>query len=191
MLPQNLPSKIPVPRPFLVPNRQKELIDYEWGGVAIQNTSLGLRHSLWECSYFKPQSSIVIRRTDLSEYHTIITGVPRVTRVGLAFDFNMRPTICFVQDEVSKLYWYDTAQNKAIITEFAGMENPCISLDDTRLHQSHRADIILAYQRGRDIFIRQQRDRYQKEILFKRNFGVSMLFQVGMNTGNRFEFKFK
>lgn len=191
MIPQGKISKYSASNKLLVPIRENHLIDYEWGGIAIQDTSQGMRYQVWQVFYNRLISSICIRRMAFSEEIVILPNMQNITRLGLAFDLNMRPTICYVQNGISYLYWYNLFTNEATITEFTDMKNPCITLDDSRSVQSSQSDIILAYQIGRDLYYRQQRDRYQIPLLLIENHRASTLFQIGMNLGNRLQFNFK
>ena len=51
MLPGNVPSTVAVPSEFLSPDDQvsSPLIDFERGGVALNNSSLGLNYQNWSC----------------------------------------------------------------------------------------------------------------------------------------------
>ena len=53
MLPDNKISSEAVPSSFLTPDRNPTnlLIDYEFGGVDIRDTSQGLNKYLWQCNY--------------------------------------------------------------------------------------------------------------------------------------------
>lgn len=191
MMPQNKASKFSAPSRMLIRDREDYLTDYEWGGVALNNPNLGLRHTLWQLKYDKLTSKMVIINLTTGLETTLFSNLSLVKRVGLAFDLNMRPTVCYVKDNLTYLWWYDTVTNQPRTDTFQGMTNPCISLDDTRLVNSSKSDIIFAYQVKRDLYFRQQRDRYQIPYLFKADTRAGILHQIGMNSGNRMQFVFK
>lgn len=185
MLPDNQLSTIPIPADFILPLRRDYLIDREWGGVAIQDTSQGLKVVIWECFYNEETNYICIKRQDQSQIYPIIEAF-NVTVVGLAFDQNMRVQLCYVEDGVVKHYWYDVNSSGMVTTTYPAAKCPCISLDDTRFRQSSNSDIIFAYQIEDQSFYRLQRERYTIE----RPLITDMrgeLYQIGMNTGNRFQ----
>ncbi|WP_173911037.1 hypothetical protein [Acinetobacter sp. Marseille-Q1618] len=168
-----------------MPDRYDPLIDYEWGGVDLLDTSQGLQVKIWTCFY--DGNWICVQSGDI--LHRLIQ-VEHVTALSLAFDFNMHPTIAYISDFKMYLYWYDTAQGKQITTEY-GLDylNPQLSLDDHRLHQSGNADIIFAYLKNGNLYYRQQRDRFLIERLLQQDIEVE-LKQIGMNNKNRFQFVF-
>lgn len=189
-LPKDKLSTRPIYGAFLVPDKADPLIDYEWGGVDLLDTSQGLSVKIWLCFY--DDDWIKIRDADAKITHNIIQ-VTNVKHISLAFDFNMHATVAYVVDGVgTHLYWYDTAQAKQIITKY-GVDYlyPQLSLDDHRLHQSANADIIFAYIKNNNLYYRQQRDRFTIERLLEANIKEAVeLKQIGMNTKNRFQFLF-
>lgn len=176
-------SEIPINSAFLVPIRN-QLIDFEWGGVEIQNSSQGLMSKLWKCFYENGQ----IKVTNGDSVHPLISA-ENVTALGLAFDFNMRPQITYVTNGKTYLWWYDPSASKQITTEYgAEFISPQLSLDDHRLHQSANADIIFAYVKNAKLCFRQQRDRYQIEYILG-DAKNQKLTQIGMSKNYRFQFR--
>lgn len=189
MLPDNQLSSEPMPADFLLPMRENRLVDHEWGGVALNDSSQGLKAVIWQCFHDREISKICLKRIDSNQVFQIIDA-ESIKSVGLAFDQNMRPQICYVEGGITKLYWYDTNIGALTTTIFESVKNPCISLDDARIRQTATSDVIFAYQKGQQLCYRQQRDRYQTEyILAEETEGE--LWQIGMNSGNRFQFSFK
>jgi len=191
MMPENTLSSSAIYSAFLVPDKYDFLVDYEWGGVDLLDTSQGLSVYIWKCFY--ADDWIQITNDHLT--HKLIQVV-NVKELSLAFDFNMHATIVYVAENADKtrdthLYWYDTAQGKQITTLYGqGYHSPQLSLDDQRLHQSANADIIFAYIKNGDLYYRQQRDRFTIEYLLSAVNEAVTLKQIGMNTKNRFQFVF-
>ena len=186
MLPENRLSSRPIFGGFLVPEKADPLIDFEWGGVDLLNTSQGLSVYIWKCFY---RNGWICIENDIVQHQLI--QVEDVKHLSLAFDFNMHPTIAYSTSVSSFLSWYDTAQGKQITTEYgAEIITPQLSLDDHRLHQSNNADIIFAYVKANKLFYRQQRDRFLTEYLLAENLDGATLRQIGMTTKNRFQFVF-
>lgn len=184
MLPNNAPSSQPVTAEFFTPLRNYELIDFELGGVDIQDTSQGLFVKTWKCFYENEQ----IKITNGDSVYSLIS-VGNVTALGLAFDFNMRPQITYAADGKTYLWWYDPSASKQITTEFGeGYISPQLSLDEHRLINSANADIIFAYIRNAKLCYRQQRDRYQIEYVLG-DAKNQKLTQIGMSKNNRFQFR--
>lgn len=192
MMPENTLSSSPVYGAFLVPDKVDPLVDFEWGGVNILDSSQGLMVKVWKCFY---DNGWICITDDVITYQLI--QAQKVKHVALAFDFNMHPTIAYTVENEDKtrtayLYWYDTAQ-AAQITTIYGSDYlfPQLSLDDHRLHQSANADIIFAYIKNNNLYYRQQRDRFLIEYLLESGLSEDIeLRQIGMNTKNRFQFLF-
>lgn len=189
MIPDNILSSKPLPSNLLVPLRTSLLEDYEWGGVNINDSSQGLKVVIWKCFYDEDTSFICIKKIDSEEIFPILE-VSSVTSLGLSFDQNMRVQLTYIENGMSKLYWYDPYISKATILEFPNCRNICLSLDDNRSTQTSVCDIIVAYQKDTKLYYRQQRDRYNIEYVLDSEVGGN-LWQIGMNSGNRFQFMFK
>lgn len=188
-LPENKLSHRPIYGAFLVPEKAEPLVDFEWGGVDIFNTSQGLMVYVWKCYY---KDDWICIENDVTKYQLI--NVENVKSLSLSFDFNMHPTIAYTVEREDKersafLYWYDSAQAAQITTEYSiEYHTPQVSLDDHRLHQSANADIIFAYIKSGNLYYRQQRDRFLIERLLAENLGDVELIQIGMTSKNRFQF---
>jgi len=191
-LPEDKLSTRPIYGAFLVPEKAEPLVDFEWGGVDLLDTSQGLQVYIWKCYY---RDNWICIENDVVKHQLI--NVENVKSLSLSFDFNMHPTIAYTTENAAKqisafLYWYDTAQAKQITTEY-GTEyiTPQVSLDDHRLHQSANADIIFAYIKNGNLYYRQQRDRFLIERLLAEDLGKhTELIQIGMTTKNRFQFQY-
>jgi len=136
-------------------------VDYEDGGVAIQDPSQGLLVKRWRAQLVELD---VIVDADGVEPFVLISGAG-ITEISLTFDQNMRPTLAYVQEGVSKLRWFDSLPGQVVTTSYAGIRTPRITLDDKRYTQTGSSDIILAYIRVSDgaLCFRQQRERFETE----------------------------
>lgn len=190
-LPENNLSHRPIYGAFLVPEKAEPLVDFEWGGVDLLDTSQGLQVNIWKCYY---RDNWICIENEVVKHQLL--KVENVKSLSLSFDFNMHPTIAYTTENANKkisafLYWYDTAQAKQITTEYGvDYKTPQVSLDDHRLHQSANADIIFAYIKNENLYYRQQRDRFLIERLLHEGVGDVELTQIGMTTKNRFQFAF-
>ena len=184
-------SSIPVKGLFTIPLRNNLLYDYEWGGVALNDTSQGLYYRLWKLSYNKLTYELSIKRADSSE-STVLLTIQDITRVGLAFDFNMNPQIIYEVAGQTYFYWYDPALAAYTTIVIPDAKNACISLDDARDIAAGLNDILLVYQKETGLYYRRQRDRYQVEYFLTASIPENVkLHQVGMNNKMRFQFMFK
>jgi hypothetical protein len=190
MLPDEVLSSQTIAAQFLFPRNipRQALIDYEYGGVAINDGTRGLRVKVWKGEYIEEQ--IVLSATGVAP--TPIITVPGLRDFQFTFDRNMNPFICYELEDGStpRFYWFDTVPSAFITTILpSGSVTPRCAHDDNRDLQSAAADIILAYCRGGNLYFRAQRERYLEEHLLSDEAGESGLVQVGMNNVWRFQFQ--
>lgn len=191
MLPDNELSSSPVPAVFLggraLPVRN--VVDYEWGGVALQDSSQGLMVQFWRARIESENTQIIIDAQNIAPF-VLITGV-NITEVSLAFDQNMNPAVAYVEDGTPKLYWYDSTVPGMVTTTFPNIVTPRVSLDDKRDSQSQNNDVIFAYMKNSNLYMRMQRDRYGVEYLLAEDIDSPGLIKIGMSRQNRFQWMFR
>ncbi|WP_312237309.1 hypothetical protein [Stenotrophomonas sp.] len=162
------------------------LIDYEMGGIALNDASLGLWVRQWRV---RVDGDVVYLGPEGGDEQNAFNR-PGITEVSLAFDQNMQPVIAFVQAGEAWLWWFDSSVPGMVFTQFAEMINPRLTLDDKRPGQVGSSDVILAYLRAGSLYYRQQRDRYQVETLLSSTPPCGGLACIAMTTGNRLQFAF-
>lgn len=181
MLPDNTISVVPLGADFVVPKSAK-LIDYERGGIALNDTSAGLNFQLWALRYKAGQ--VLISAETVAE--TVLFVQPGITELSLAFDQNMQPVVAYRVGDNSYLRWYDATIPGITTSTFLGCKNPRVSLDDNRPGRSASSDIIFAYVSNRNMYWRAQREHYSIERLLLAD--VYELRQIGMMQNYRFGF---
>lgn len=191
MMPLDRLSVEPVPADYLAPDSTdppNKLTDYELGGVALNDASLGLQYQTWTCRADLATGEVFLRAPDVAE--ALLFTAPGITELSLAFDQNMRPFVAYVQEGQARFRWYDTVLGANRITDLDPLDRtPKCCMDDKRPWQVAQGsnDIILAYLRGGSLYYRQQRDRYETERLLAT--GISgRLLRVGMNVQRRLQF---
>lgn len=166
-----------------------KLVAYELGGIGLNDPSQGLMVQLWKVyardtkvfitSELHPSDILLFERGDI------------ITEVSLAFDQNMRPFVAFVQGEgelaTTWFWWYDTAVSQQVFTQLVDARSPRATLDDKRKMQSLSSDIILAYVKNNNLYMRQQRERFEVEYLLYEGINGSLV-KVGMSDKNRVQF---
>ena len=175
MLPFGALSITPVPGTFLDPDmrvRPSLLVDYELGGAALNDPTLGLQVRTWQAWY---DGTSVRCSPDTGTPETVLFSKPGITELSLTFDQNMRAAVAYVIAGYTYLWWYDSVPGSMVHTQFAGANSPLLSLDDKRLSQTGNSDILFVYLRDGKIYYRQQRDR----------FGVEYLLSAAPSWGNR------
>ncbi|AXI03857.1 hypothetical protein [Aquirhabdus parva] len=161
MLPNQTLSTTPIIGEFSSPDSTpfRYTTDTELGGIALNNSSQGLEVQTWTATITRTGIAVSAPNTPAIE---LITG-QRITEVALAFDQNMRPHIAYVQNDVPKLYWYNTAIGAQVTSVYLGITNPRLCLDDKRPSQSSASDVLMFYLKDRSLFFRAQRDRFGVE----------------------------
>jgi hypothetical protein len=180
-------SSTPVPAEFLEPDdieTPSSLVDYELGGVALNDPSQGLKVRNWRLRLVG--NDVRINADGVPE-ETLFTR-SGITELSLTFDQNMRPYVAFVQNGQAILRWYDTlAQQQIFLDLDPATVTPRVCLDDKRPLQVGGSDVILAYVRDDNLYFRAQRDRFEIEYLLQTAVG-GKLIRVGMNQKLRLQF---
>jgi hypothetical protein len=186
MLPDNVLSSQVMAGDFIGAKafESSPVVDYEDGGVALNNPSLGLMYQLWTCRL--SGNDVIVSAPEVAD--TIIFTTSGITEISFTFDSNMNPALAYIQSSVAKLRWYDTTINDFSIISFdSTVRTPKIVLDDKRTLQSSTRDIILAYVKGGKLCARQQRDRFTIEYELT-NALYKGIIKFGMNNKLRLQF---
>lgn len=191
MLPDDTLAELPQSS-FLPPrNKVTSAIDcWELGGVALSDTSEPFKY-FWY-GYVKGKA-IYLHRSG-AEPVTVLAFAGSVTEMSFSFDQNMRPVIVYVEDGITKLYWYDASAGQNVLTLYPNITNPRLSLDDKRKFNIGNSDIIFAYATNHNrLCYRLQRERYGAEHLLRVDDDKTLinplnLYNIGMSRDNRFLF---
>lgn len=186
--PENSLSDVPAPGKFLgsgaanILDRER---DYEEGPIAEQDPSQGLGYQEWR-AYI--QDNKIWLESDNSPPRVVYEGTGELTDISIAFNQNGDIHYAYVEDDVAKLYYYDTLTSQFdTLTLPPGTRTPKITLDDRRLTQTSNSDIILSYIKAdHGLYYRQQRDRFQIERPLDPGPFV-MIRQMYMNNGWRLQ----
>lgn len=187
-LPSNAPSSISFGGLFYSPDDRvtTPLVDYEMGGIAQLDTSMGLNYQAWRARLDDYQVKLM---PDGGAEVVLFEGV-HITELSLCFDQNMRWSIGYVQDGILKLNWFDSGVGARVTSVFSNAVNPKMALDDKRASQVAASDMILAYITGNTLFYRQQRDRFLVEYTLRTDlFPGTKLKNIGLNKNMRMQFE--
>lgn len=168
---------------------KRPTIDYEMGGVGLQDPSQGLLYQQWRAWYEREEMAVYVESPNTTP--TKIFEQDRLTWLSFCFDQNMRWSAVYtLQDDTSYLRWYDSfAGDYATTPLAAGVITPFLSLDDKRAVMLPSSDIILAYIQNQNVYVRVQRERFQVAHLWAedipkdwviRNFGMSNKLRLQM-----------
>lgn len=196
-LPDNQLATAPVFAEYIDPYTRYtgDLEDWEQGPISLNDPTQGLDYQMWFLSYVSDEDDpnygdFVIEAEDTNETSVVI-NVPNVARLGLAFDQNGDPFICYETYACTAHYYYwDTVEGDYVTRTLpAGSRWVACCLDDHRYSQTSTSDSILAYIRNSDLFYRQERDRYTIERNLTNDQSISgELYKVGMTENLRLKF---
>lgn len=189
-LPANVVSAVPITAPYYPPDDQVtlQLVDYEDGGIAVQDASQGLRGYTWSC--FIQSSFVCIQRVGADVIQEFTQS--NIIELSFAFDQNMRPNFAYatVGGAIWIRYW--NSQTNAYVTQqVATGRNPRMTLDDKRDTSTLTSDVLLAYIREDNVLcVRQQRDRFAIEYVLQSGIlPTTRLKNIGMNKAYRVQFE--
>lgn len=188
MLPLHQLSSVAINAPFLEVQNDihNTLVDYELGGVALNDPTQGLRVKTW--TLFVDGQDVNIKADDVAP--VTLFSLPGIREVSLAFDQNMHPFVAFVQHQTARFWWFDTVVGHVVFTDLDEAVSPRCTLDDKRDESTGTSDILLAYVKDDNLYFRAERDRYTLEYLLKANVDATLI-SVGMMKNNRVKFRLR
>lgn len=185
MIPSNQLSSVLMQDTWLTPDGAvaSPILDYEMGGVALNNPVEGLRWQIWalrlEINEDTDVGSFYISAPNHPESF-LFSGVG-ITQGSLAFDQNMNVFVCYLQGGAARYWWFDTVDATQKHSDLpVNSRAPKACIDDKRPLQNGSSDIIMCYTRDNKLYFRAQRDRYTVEYLLKDGVQGQVL-KVGMN----------
>lgn len=189
VIPDERLSTTTVARQFWFPRNipRQSQIDYEYGGVDINDATQGRRVKVWKGEYI--EGFVTLSAADVAPVPFL--EVADLFDFAFTFDSNMNPFIAYeLLNGTARFYWFDsTIPGYTTTTLPSGSKTVRCAIDDNRDLQTGASDIILAYCRAGSLYFRAQRERYLEEHLLSNAVGTSGLIQIGMNKGLRFQFQ--
>lgn len=169
-------------------NTTNLLIDYETGGIGLNDPSAGLEYQIWTGEVLN------LREIYISAPNTprtlIYANGYEITELSISFDQNMHPFAAFVDRSFCRLFYYDSVNGaNAVMSLPAGSRNPRLTMDDKRPEASGINDVLLFYMRDTTLLYRIQRERFQIEHVVATNISGDLL-RVGMSDKSRIQFDF-
>lgn len=168
MIPNNVLSTEVIRAPYVRPynTSSSDFERFEFGGVAIQDTSAGLRYQTWFGEWHEDTGQAILTPLTTKAPVTIFTETA-VEEFLFTFDQNMRWVAATQKTgNVYNLRWYDTVVEAYVVTPFSNIVSAFLRLDDNRDIEvlQGKADVIFAYitANGRLCF-RMQRERFATE----------------------------
>jgi hypothetical protein len=168
-------------------NDPTALIDYELGGISLNNTSQGLEYQLW--TFEAIDDIIYVSAPNTSGRIQLLVAAGLVEGVAGTFDQNMNPFVAFSQAGQWHYWWFDTTVGHMVVSDLpTGVTSCKVCLDDRRKWEIVNSDILLFYTRNDNLYHRRQRDRYTAEFLLRGSVGGTLV-RVDMNGINRLQLK--
>jgi len=193
-IPENRLSSLHITDFYIAPDDRETfaLLDYEQGGIGLNDPSQGLNIIPWTLRYFPATGDMVIESETTAP--TILFTRSGITEISLAWDQNMNPFVAFVENGDAKFWWYDSEIATTVFTNLpANSLTPRCCLDDKRQSLTGDSDIILCYVLNGDLKMRMQRDRYEVQYTLQSPFLhpqfdlPAVIKKVGMNKKNRLQ----
>lgn len=182
------PGTLPIPE-VLTRLDHGLLVDYEMGGVAIQDPSQGMSVRVWKL--WLDGTDVVLAPDDTPSARTVLFSGSGITELTLAFDSNMTPVVAYMQDGTMKLRWLDLTIPAYVTTTIAGA-SPYLSFDDRRQRMIARADVMLFYLRDGIVRLRLLRDRFLTEYDWTPEpVGTKRIVAAGLDSGYRMQLIFQ
>jgi hypothetical protein len=186
MIPGNVLSSVRIIAPIIGARRKTvhDLIDYEDGGIGLNDSSEGLLYQEWTTV----TDGTTIKTSSPNTASTLLYTGTTITDVSCTFDQNMNPVYAFTEEGQAKLRWYDSTIADYAVTNLGGAY-PKVFLDDKRPEFSASSDVIVAYVSSGTLYFRMQRDRYGVEYTLATGIGCyGRMKNLGMGRNNRLQF---
>lgn len=186
MLPSNTLTTPPLPAAFItqVPPASTPTVDYERGGIAIGDASQGLMVQTWKL-HMNGDDFVV---SDTAGNETVVYTTAGVAQAALAFDQSMNVILAW-QTASGCFIRYFASGSGYVVKSIPNCLTPRLSLDDNRVEFSSGSDVVLGYINGNSLCVRYQRENYDTEHVLATYTSPRRLVAIGMNTGNRFQFR--
>jgi len=166
------------------------LEDLEYGGIALNDPSQGHLVQVWLAYRPLLETGIWVRPWDNSVPAVMVqdTGSNLARDIGLGFDQNMRPVVCWSDNGSVFLSWYDGTIPGVRVSSWPG-RSPVVTLDDKRDESTTQGtnDVLLLYMDGIDMKMRRQRDRYETEFILASPGEFARINRAGMNRALRLQ----
>ena len=145
-----------------------ELVDYEFGGYALQDTSHGLEFQVWKGEWTSSTGDVILSPLTVGE-PVVIFNEEEVEELAFTFDQNMRWCAAVrLSNGTVKFRWYDSEDEQYVISYLSDITSVRVTFDDKRQQQIQQgaADIIITYIRNGRVRWRVQRDRFLQEYTY-------------------------
>lgn len=130
------------------------------------------------------------KETEPDIKYNIFKGNFGITELSFTFDKQMLNVVSYIRDTSCFLYFFDSSENSYVTINIPSAKHPKVALNS--IHFSHIKDsnVVLGYVSDRkNLCVRLQSDRYQKEYLVKQFETTIKLYNIGYADTNRFQYE--
>jgi hypothetical protein len=142
-----------------------QLFSESLGPVALNDPSQGLEYQIWRVNLFRTlNGNSYVYLSSASYPETLIYSGLNIINVSLSFDQNGTWALSFEQDNIAKLYWFDTTiPGYSLLSFGTDSHRPQIFLDKTKYWNIAQSSIVLFYTKAGVLYYRDQSDRFTIE----------------------------
>lgn len=150
------PNPMPEDFQYVVRGERDQLIDFEQGGIALNDGSEGTDVQLWSGIYLDGG----FRLSAPSVAATTVYSTPNVTRFAFSFDQNMQPVLAWMDPAGSHVRFFANTGHFQVLDLETGAVNVCMSADTNDPRSTIIRNVILAYNVGDALMARVQVESY-------------------------------
>lgn len=169
---------------YTVRAERDQLIDFEQGGIALNDGSQGTDVQLWSGIYLDGGFQLSAPTVP----PTIVYSTPNVTRFAFSFDQNMQPVLAWQDPSGAHVRFYANTGHFQIQDLEAGAVNVCMSADSNNPLDVNIRNVILAYNVGDSLNARVQVESYADAHVLDGAFPYAMT-ACGPGTDYRYRYR--
>lgn len=172
------------PSEFILPPRglSSPLVDSALGTA--RSDGVGPRNVEWRGTW-ESGSAILTSPSEV-----VSVPAPEAVRIAFDFDLAMSPVLAYEVGGVTHLRWFSGTVGDFVVTEFPGMRDCCVMLDDSRPISATLSDVVLSGVEGGDLVTYVQRERYAvRHVLASGLTSAHRVLGAGFTRGNRLQWQ--
>jgi len=188
-LPLNSLSQVAIYYAWLGPDQPdpQPLIDYDLGGIALNDNSAGLQYQIWEFTAVGKQ--VYVQAPNTTGPTLLFTTDDTISIVRGTFDQNMNPMVAYLKGSQWYFWWFDTVSHSMVTSLLPADVTSCtVAFDDRRTLESNLSDVLIFYTRNENLYYIRQRDRYNTEYLLRASVHATLV-RTDMSAIYRMQFK--
>jgi len=162
-------------------------VDYSYGPLVINNGTEGVDDRVWK--FYVENDTVKVEPEDGMDLPISLFTLAGITEISGTFSQSGRASVAYVASGVAYVWWYNPLNNAMVHNAFPGISSPKLKLDDPHRMATTKDtnDMLLVYIRDGGLYYRQQRGRFETELLLSSTVvGVGeRINRMGMDYSNR------